>query len=101
LEDQSTFTAGNSSGIVDGASAAWSGAQPPWVVRSWPQARTHPGLCPVGSDPALLSGPVRHQHNGRYKASMDKADIDLFELNEALPQWCYCTCEKMDISTIN
>ena len=78
------ITAGNSSGIVDGASAL--------VVTSPETARAH-GWTPrarivaqasVGSDPVLmLTGPIPATKKALSKAKLTVDDIDLFECNEA------------------
>ncbi len=77
-------TAGNSSGVVDGAGAV--------VLASPGYARDH-GLKPrariramatVGHDPTLmLNGPVPAARKALAKAGMALKDIDLFEINEA------------------
>jgi acetyl-CoA C-acetyltransferase len=76
--------AGNSSGIVDGASAILIGSR---------EGAEHAGLKPrarirafasIGSDLALmLTGPVDVTELVLRKAGMTKDDIDLFEINEA------------------
>jgi acetyl-CoA C-acetyltransferase len=77
-------TAGNSSGVVDGAGAL--------VLASPDYARAH-GLKPrarlramatVGDDPTLmLNAPVPAARKVLAQAGMQVADIDLFEINEA------------------
>lgn len=76
--------AGNSSGIVDGASAVLLGTK---------QAGKRMGLTPrarirafanIGSEPALmLTGPVDVTNKLLKQARMSISDIDLFEVNEA------------------
>jgi acetyl-CoA C-acetyltransferase len=77
-------TAGNSSGVVDGAGAL--------VLASPDYARAH-GLKPrarirtmatVGDDPTLmLNAPVPAARKALAQAGMQVADVDLFEINEA------------------
>jgi len=77
-------TAGNSSGVVDGAGAL--------VLASPDYARAH-GLKPrariramatVGDDPTLmLNAPVPAARKALAQAGMQVTDIDLFEINEA------------------
>lgn len=77
-------TAGNSSGIVDGASLVLVGNE---------RAGTELGLTPrarivatalVGTEPMImLAGPEPATRKVLAKAGLDVADIDLFELNEA------------------
>jgi acetyl-CoA C-acetyltransferase len=77
-------TGGNSSGIVDGAAA---------VLVASKQMAEHLGLATrarirafasVGSEPTImLTGPAPSAQRALEKAKMARADIDLFELNEA------------------
>jgi acetyl-CoA C-acetyltransferase len=82
--DQGTVTAGNASGINDGAAAI--------VVMSAARARER-GLVPLGTveshasvgvEPAIMGiGPVPAVRKALESAGLQLADIDLFELNEA------------------
>lgn len=75
---------GNSSGIVDGASAILL-ASPDYARAHGltPRARVKVG-CTAGSDPVLmLTGPGPSALKGLGKAGMAASDIDLFECNEA------------------
>jgi acetyl-CoA C-acetyltransferase len=76
--------AGNSSGIVDGASAVLVGSKRAGKAAGLkPRARIR-AFATVGSDLALmLTGPVDVTHQVLRKAGMNLRDIDLFELNEA------------------
>ena len=76
--------AGNSSGIVDGAAAVLVGSREAGHAAGLkPRARIR-AFANVGSDPALmLTGPVDVTAKLFRRAGMTKADIDLFELNEA------------------
>ena len=77
-------TAGNSSGIVDGASAVLVGSK---------RAGEKAGLTPrarivataaIGSEPTImLTGPVSVTQKVLKKARMKPSDIDLWEINEA------------------
>jgi acetyl-CoA C-acetyltransferase len=77
-------TGGNSSGIVDGAAA---------VLVASKRMAEHLGLATrarirafasVGSEPTImLTGPAPSAQRALAKAKMSRADIDLFELNEA------------------
>jgi acetyl-CoA C-acetyltransferase len=76
--------AGNSSGIVDGASAVLIGSRE-GAERAGlkPRARIR-AFASIGSDLALmLTGPVDVTELVLRKAGMTEADIDLFEINEA------------------
>jgi acetyl-CoA C-acetyltransferase len=76
--------AGNSSGIVDGASAVLVGSvEGGRKAGVKPRARIK-AFASVGSDPALmLTGPVDVTELVLAKAGMTTDDIDLFEINEA------------------
>ena len=84
FKEGGVVTAGNSSGIVDGASCV--------LIASREKAKEL-GLTPrakivattvVGSDPVImLTGPIRATPKVLAKAGMEKSDIDLVEINEA------------------
>ncbi len=82
--DDGTVTAGNASGINDGAAAVVlmplkeaekRGLSPLAVIRSWAQA---------GVDPAIMgSGPIPASRRALEKAGWKADDLDLVEANEA------------------
>ncbi len=76
--------AGNSSGIVDGASAVLLGSKAGGESMGLkPRARIK-AFANIGSDPALmLTGPVDVTKKLFERSGLSLADIDLFELNEA------------------
>ena len=77
-------TAGNSSGIVDGAAAVLLGnkALGRRIGRP-PRARIR-AFASIGSEPAImLTGPALATRKVLKRARMSLADIDLFEVNEA------------------
>jgi acetyl-CoA C-acetyltransferase len=76
--------AGNSSGIVDGASAVLIGsAEAGRAAGLTPRARIK-AFANIGSEPALmLTGPVDVTKKVLNKGGMSLADIDLIEVNEA------------------
>jgi acetyl-CoA C-acetyltransferase len=77
-------TAGNSSGIVDGAAGVLIGnAETGQRLGLKPRARIR-AFAAAGSDPTIqLTGPVPATQKVLKNAGMTLADIDLFELNEA------------------
>jgi len=77
-------TPGNSSGIVDGASAVLIGNKSAGTAAGLkPRARIRQ-FANIGSEPAImLTGPVPVTEKVLRKAGMTTADIDLWELNEA------------------
>ena len=76
--------AGNSSGIVDGAAAVLMGTKEAGANAGLkPRARIK-AFANIGSEPAImLTGPIPVTEKVLKKAGMSKADIDLWELNEA------------------
>jgi acetyl-CoA C-acetyltransferase len=77
-------TAGNSSGIVDGAAAVLVGSKPAGRGAGLkPRARIK-AFANIGSEPSImLTGPIPVTEKVLKKAGMTIKDIDLFELNEA------------------
>jgi len=77
-------TAGNSSGIVDGAAAVLIGnAQAGEKMGLKPRARIR-SFASIGSEPTImLTGPTPASQKALKRAGMNTSDIDLFELNEA------------------
>jgi acetyl-CoA C-acetyltransferase len=77
-------TAGNSSGIVDGAAAVLVGNKK--IARKLgvrPRARIR-GFASIGSEPTImLTGPAGASRKALKKARMAASDIDLWEINEA------------------
>jgi acetyl-CoA C-acetyltransferase len=91
-------TAGNSSGIVDGAGAALVGsAAMGQQLGLTPRARIR-SCASVGTDPTLmLTGPTPSAQIALRKAGMDRSDIDLFELNEAFASVVLLFMEEMNV----
>jgi acetyl-CoA C-acetyltransferase len=97
-EIQHVHTAGNSSGLADGAAAV--------VLASEDYVRAH-GLRPrariravatVGSDPILmLTGPAPASEKALRMAGMKATDIDLWEINEAFAAVVLQTMRKLGI----
>lgn len=77
-------TAGNSSGIVDGAAAVLIGhAEAGRRMGLKPRARIR-SFASIGSEPSImLTGPAPATEKVLKRAGMSTSDIDLFELNEA------------------
>jgi acetyl-CoA C-acetyltransferase len=91
-------TAGNSSGIVDGAGAALIGsAEIGTALGITPRARIRSSAS-VGTDPTLmLTGPAPSARIALDKARMDRSDIDIFELNEAFASVVLLFMDEFDI----
>lgn len=77
-------TAGNSSGIVDGAAAVLLGGKRLGSrLGRKPRARVR-AFASIGSDPTImLTGPALVTERVLKRARMDAKDVDLFEINEA------------------
>ncbi len=77
-------TAGNSSGIVDGAAAVLFGSKEMGErLGLKPRARVR-AYASIGSEPSImLTGPSYATEKALKRAGMGVGDIDLFELNEA------------------
>ncbi|MYM39813.1 acetyl-CoA C-acetyltransferase [Duganella qianjiadongensis] len=77
-------TAGNSSGIVDGAALALIGSLAAGQRLGLPPRARIVSVAVTGSDPAImLTGPAPAARKALQKAGLEIADIDLFEVNEA------------------
>jgi acetyl-CoA C-acetyltransferase len=97
-KDGGTVTAGNASGVNDGAAAI--------VVMSERQARKR-GLTPlglvesyasVGVPPRIMGiGPIPAIRKALAKANLTVTDIDLFELNEAFAAQSLAVCRELDL----
>ena len=77
-------TAGNSSGIVDGAAAVLVGSGDAGVRMGLkPRARIR-SFASIGTEPTImLTGPAPASQKALKRAGMKPSDIDLWELNEA------------------
>ncbi|OFV85449.1 MAG: acetyl-CoA acetyltransferase, partial [Acidobacteria bacterium RBG_16_64_8] len=94
-----TITAGNSSGMNDGAAACVLttertaeklGLQPLAYLRAWAVAGVHPAYMGLGPVPAV--------NKVLKMAGLDLADIDLFELNEAFAAQALGCLKELGIS---
>ncbi len=77
-------SAGNSSGIVDGAAAVLVASEAFGASMGWtPRARIR-SVAVCGTEPLImLEGPVPATQRALAKAGMEVGDVDLFEVNEA------------------
>jgi len=91
-------TAGNSSGIVDGAGGALIGSAAMGAKLGLkPRARIR-ACASVGTDPTLmLTGPTPSAQLALKKAGMKRTDIDLFELNEAFASVVLLFMQEMNV----
>ena len=91
-------TAGNSSGIVDGAAAILVGSAEAGVRMGLkPRARIR-AFASVGSEPTImLTGPAPASRKALKLAGMAPADIDLWELNEAFASVVLCFMDDLGV----
>ena len=91
-------TPGNSSGIVDGATAVLIGSKAAGKAAGLkPRARIRQ-FANIGSEPAImLTGPIPVTEKVLKKAGMTKKDIDLWELNEAFASVVLRYMQALDI----
>ena len=91
-------TAGNSSGIVDGAAAVLIGNKEIGKAMGLkPRARIV-GFSSIGTDPTImLTGPAPSAEKVLRRCGMTTGDIDLFELNEAFASVVMLYMQLLDI----
>jgi len=96
--DDSTVTAGNASGIVDGAAmmvlttaerSAARGWTPLGRIRSWATVGVEPSRMGIGPAPAIRRALER--------AGMEQADLDLLEINEAFAGQLLAVVRELDL----
>jgi acetyl-CoA C-acetyltransferase len=91
-------TAGNSSGIVDGAAAVLLGSR-----RAAKKAGINPrarirAFASIGSEPTImLTGPAGASRKALKRAGMKTSDIDLWEINEAFAAVALRFMRDMDL----
>ena len=90
--------AGNSSGIVDGASAVLFGSKEMGEALGLkPRARVK-AMASIGSEPGImLTGPTYVTEKVLKKAGMNVEDIDLYELNEAFASVVMLMMQNLNI----
>ncbi len=91
-------TAGNSSGIVDGAALVVVGSEAVGKAQGLrPRARVR-AMALAGTEPvAMLTGPMPASRKALEKAGMTAADIDLFEVNEAFGVVPILFCRELGV----
>jgi acetyl-CoA C-acetyltransferase len=95
-------TAGNSSGIVDGAAAVLLGSRKAAKKAGLtPRARIR-AFASTGSEPAImLTGPAPAARKALKRAGMKPKDIDLWEINEAFASVVLRFIRDMDLTMDN
>jgi acetyl-CoA C-acetyltransferase len=104
FKKEGTVTAGNSSGINDGAAAlVVASADRASTLGRKPLARVV-SYATTGVDPAIMGmGPVAAVQKALERAGLKTSDIDLFELNEAFASQSLAVARelKLDASKVN
>ncbi len=91
-------TAGNSSGIVDGAAAVLVGNKEIGDALGLKARARIRGFASIGTDPTImLTGPAPSAQKVLKRCGMTTKDIDLFELNEAFASVVLLFMHLMDI----
>src|SRR3954467_5823994 len=90
--------AGNSSGIVDGASAVLIGTKEAGDAAGLKARARIRAFANIGAEPAMmLTGPVDVTEKVLRRAKMTKDDVDLFEVNEAFASVVLRFAQAFDI----
>jgi acetyl-CoA C-acetyltransferase len=94
-------TAGNSSGIVDGAAAVLLASER-YVQAHGLRARARiKAMATCGSEPLImLTGPAEASRKALQKAGMTVGDIDLWEINEAFAVVPLQTMQALNIDSV-
>ena len=96
--DGGTVTAGNASGVNDGASAIVVMSASEAKARSLRTFGTVESYASVGVDPKIMGiGPVPAVRKALATAGLELRDIDLFELNEAFAAQSLAVLKELDI----
>ena len=91
-------TAGNSSGIVDGAAAVLVGTKEIGDALGLKPRAKIVGFSSIGTDPTImLTGPAPSAEKVLKRCGMQASDIDLFELNEAFASVVMLFMHLLDI----
>jgi acetyl-CoA C-acetyltransferase len=96
--DGGTVTAGNASGINDGAAAVVVMSARVAQERGLKPFGTVESYASVGVEPAIMGiGPVPAVNKALKRAGLELADVDLFELNEAFAAQSLAVLRELDI----
>lgn len=95
---QHVHTAGNSSGLADGAAAVLVGSADYADAHGLTKRARIRALSNVGSEPVLMLGaPTAAAHKALAQAGMHARDIDLWEINEAFASIPLRTMRELEI----
>ena len=91
-------TAGNASGIVDGAAMLLLSTEEKARERGWKPLGRIVSWATVGVDPSRMGiGPAPAIHAALKRANMTMDDIDLFEINEAFAGQTLAVCRELEL----
>jgi acetyl-CoA C-acetyltransferase len=97
-KDGGTVTAGNASGVNDGAAAVIVMSASKAAERGLTPMGTVESYASVGVEPKIMGiGPVPAVRKALEKAGLDLRDIDLWELNEAFAAQSLAVLRELDI----
>jgi len=98
FDPEGVVTAGNASGVVDGAAiVVLASKEKAQALNLIPRAKITTTVI-VGSDPVLmLTGPIPASRKALEKAGLDVSDIDLWEINEAFAPIPIVTMKEVGI----
>jgi acetyl-CoA C-acetyltransferase len=98
--DGGTVTAGNASGVNDGAAALVVMSASTAAERGLESFGTVESYASVGVEPKIMGiGPVPAVNKALGKAGLELKDIDLFELNEAFAAQSLAVLRELDIDS--
>ena len=98
--ENGTVTAGNASGVNDGAAALVVMSQRAVTERGLDALGVVESYASVGVDPRIMGiGPVPAVHKALARAGLKLADIDLFELNEAFAAQSLAVIRELGIAS--
>lgn len=95
-----TVTAGNASGVNDGAASVILMAKSEAEKRNIPYLATIKGYAEIGTDPEIMGySPYDAIQKVFEKTSLTKEDIDLFEINEAFASQSIAVVRDLELPT--
>lgn len=96
--ENGTVTAGNSSGINDGAAAVILASESAVQQHNLKPIARILSYARIGVDPAIMgTGPIEATKIALTKAGLKLEDVDLFEINEAFAAQSLCVIRELDI----
>ena len=100
FKNDGTVTAGNASGINDGAAALVVASNERVSKTGEPVLARVLSYASTGIDPAIMGmGPVEATRKALARAGLTTASIDLFELNEAFASQALAVARELDLDT--